>query len=304
MINMFCPECGNKKDENGFCSNCVSKQEEQNPVFAQSDSNQALNDFIELQQNKKANSPNNGIVFVVVIILVIGIGFLLARNFIFNDNEPNDEIKEPNTRNNQRGGGEFLENATKSPTSQEFLLAVEDAFRSEDGAVVTGRVERGSVQIGDEIEIIGLGERRFATVIGIEMEREQKNIANAGDQVGITLKDLIAWEDVQRGQVLAKSGSIDQYTNIKANIYILTSEEGGRRDEISSNYRPQFYFRTTDVPGTIHLPTGTNFASPGDIVNDITVELQTGIALEIGTQFSIREGGRTIGVGYVTEIIN
>lgn len=183
-----------------------------------------------------------------------------------------------------------------------FMMPVEDVFSiTGRGTVATGRVERGQIKVGEEVEIIGLHETSKTTVTGVEMFRKLLDYAEAGDNIGALLRG-VAREDVQRGQVLAAPGSITPHTEFKAEVYVLSKDEGGRHTPFFSNYRPQFYFRTTDVTGVVHLPEGTEMVMPGDNV-EMTVELIAPIAIEDGTRFSIREGGRTVGSGVVTEII-
>ena len=182
-----------------------------------------------------------------------------------------------------------------------FLMPVEDVFTiTGRGTVATGRVERGQLKLNDEVEIVGIKETKKSVVTGIEMFRKQLDFAEAGDNAGVLLRG-IAREDVERGQVLAKPGTVTPHTKFEAEVYILTKEEGGRHTPFFANYRPQFYFRTTDVTGVIELPQGTEMVMPGDNVS-ITVELIHPIALEQGTKFSIREGGRTVGAGSVSKI--
>jgi len=183
-----------------------------------------------------------------------------------------------------------------------FLMPIEDVFTiTGRGTVVTGRVERGQIKLNDEIEIIGIKDTRKAIVTGIEMFRKQLDFAECGDNAGILLRG-VAREDVERGQVLAKSGSVTPHTKFKAQVYILSKEEGGRHTPFFSNYRPQFYFRTTDVTGVIELPAGVEMVMPGDNI-EMNVELIAPIAIETGTKFSIREGGRTVGSGNISDII-
>ena len=184
-----------------------------------------------------------------------------------------------------------------------FLMPVEDVFTiSGRGTVATGRVERGQLKLGEEVEIIGLtDERRKTVVTGIEMFHKLLDYAEAGDNVGTLLRG-VAKTEIERGQVLCKPGSIHPLTKFVGQVYVLTKDEGGRHTPFFNNYRPQFYFRTTDVTGSIELPAGTEMVMPGDNVN-ITVELIHPIAIEQGTKFSIREGGRTVGAGNVSEII-
>ena len=182
-----------------------------------------------------------------------------------------------------------------------FLMSIEDVFTiTGRGTVVTGRVERGQLKLNDEVEIIGLKETQKTVVTGIEMLRKQLDYAEAGDNAGVLLRG-ISREQVQRGQVLAKPGSVTPHTKFEAQVYVLSKEEGGRHTPFFTNYRPQFYFRTTDVTGVVTLPEGTEMVMPGDNVS-MTVELIAPIALENGTKFSIREGGRTVGAGTVTKI--
>ena len=188
-------------------------------------------------------------------------------------------------------------------TEKPFLMPIEDVFTiTGRGTVVTGRVERGQLKLNDEVEIVGLKEETKKTVVtGIEMFRKQLDYAEAGDNAGVLLRG-VARDEVERGQVLAKPGTVTPHTKFKATVYVLTKEEGGRHKPFFTNYRPQFYFRTTDVTGVIELPAGVEMVMPGDNV-EITVELIAPIAIENGTKFSIREGGHTVGAGNVSEII-
>ena len=187
-------------------------------------------------------------------------------------------------------------------TEKPFLMPVEDVFTiTGRGTVVTGRVERGTLKLNDEVEIVGLKETKKTVVTGIEMFRKQLDYAESGDNAGVLLRG-ISREEVERGQVLAKPGSVTPHTKFKAQVYVLSKEEGGRHTPFFSNYRPQFYFRTTDVTGVIELPEGVEMVMPGDNV-EMTVELIAPIAIENGTKFSIREGGRTVGSGNISEII-
>ncbi len=183
-----------------------------------------------------------------------------------------------------------------------FLMPIEDIFTiSGRGTVVTGRVERGIVNVGDEIEIVGIRETAKTTVTGVEMFRKLLDRGEAGDNIGVLLRGTKK-EDVERGQCLAKPGSITPHTKFKGEVYVLGKEEGGRHTPFFAGYRPQFYFRTTDVTGVAELPEGTEMVMPGDNVN-LSVELIAPIAMEKGVRFAIREGGRTVGAGTVTEVI-
>ncbi len=182
-----------------------------------------------------------------------------------------------------------------------FLMAVEDVMTiSGRGTVATGRVERGEAHLNDEVEIVGIKETQKTVVTGLEMFHKQLDVAQAGDNIGALLRG-VSRDQIQRGQVLAKPGTVHPHSKFKAQVYVLTKEEGGRHTPFVSNYRPQFYFRTTDVTGVITLPEGTDMVMPGDNV-EMNVELIAPIALENGTRFSIREGGHTVGAGNVTEI--
>ena len=183
-----------------------------------------------------------------------------------------------------------------------FLMPIEDVFSiSGRGTVVTGRIERGTVKVGEEIEIIGFKPTEKKVVTGVEMFRKLLDSGQAGDNVGILLRG-VEKEDVERGQVLAKPGSIKPHTKFKAEVVVLSKEEGGRHTPFFNGYRPQFYFRTTDVTGTLNLNEGVEMIMPGDNTS-VSVELIAPVALEKGARFAIREGGRTVGAGSVTEII-
>lgn len=188
------------------------------------------------------------------------------------------------------------------PTDEPFLMPIEDVFSiAGRGTVVTGRIEKGIIKVGEEVEIVGLRATQKTTCTGVEMFRKSLDQGEAGDNAGILLRGTKK-EDVERGQVLAKPGTITPHTKFEAEIYVLTKEEGGRHTPFFSNYRPQFYFRTTDVTGSIALPSGKEMVMPGDNVQ-ITVELISPIAMEEGLRFAIREGGRTVGAGVVAKII-
>ena len=212
-----------------------------------------------------------------------------------------DSAAEQSIRDLMAAVDEYIPDPARE-TDKPFLMSIEDVFTiSGRGTVVTGRVERGVLNLNDEVEIVGLKDTRKTVVTGIEMFRKSLDFAQAGDNAGVLLRG-IAREDVERGQVLAKPGSVTPHHKFKASVYVLTKEEGGRHTPFFSNYRPQFYFRTTDVTGVIELPEGVEMVMPGDNV-DMTVELIAPVALEKGTKFSIREGGRTVGAGVVSEIV-
>ncbi|MCL2311249.1 MAG: elongation factor Tu [Firmicutes bacterium] len=193
--------------------------------------------------------------------------------------------------------------APKRDSDKPFLMPVEDVFTiTGRGTVATGRVERGSVKMNEEVEIVGIKPSKKSIVTGIEMFRKLLDYAEAGDNVGVLLRG-IEKEDIERGQVLAKPGTIHPHTKFESQVYVLTKEEGGRHTPFFNNYRPQFYFRTTDVTGVISLPSNTEMCMPGDSII-INVELITPIAVEEGLRFAIREGGRTVGSGVVSKILS
>jgi elongation factor Tu len=194
----------------------------------------------------------------------------------------------------------FIPEPTRD-TDKPFLMPVEDVFTiTGRGTVLTGKVERGTVNVNDEVEIVGIRDKQKTTVTGIEMFRKLLDFAEAGENVGILIRG-IKREEVERGQVVCKPGSITPHTGFDANVYILAKDEGGRHNPFYANYRPQFYFRTTDVTGVITLPAGTEMVMPGD-TTEMSVELIQPIAMEEGLRFAIREGGRTVGAGTVTKI--
>jgi elongation factor Tu len=187
-------------------------------------------------------------------------------------------------------------------TEKPFLMSVEDVMSiTGRGTVVTGKVEQGIIKVGEEVEIVGLRDTQKTTVTGIEMFRKLLDQGQAGDNIGALLRGTKK-EEVERGQVLCKPGSITPHTNFEAQVYVLTKEEGGRHKPFFNNYRPQFYFRTTDVTGSITLPEGTEMVMPGDNT-EMNVDLGAPIAMEEGLRFAIREGGRTVGAGRVTKIL-
>ena len=188
------------------------------------------------------------------------------------------------------------------PVDQPFLMPIEDVFSiSGRGTVVTGRIERGKVNVGEEIEIVGIKETQKTTCTGVEMFRKLLDEGQAGDNVGVLLRGTKR-EEVERGQVLCKPGTVNPHTHFEAEVYILSKEEGGRHTPFFSNYRPQFYFRTTDVTGAVELPEKVEMVMPGDNIK-MTVKLIAPIAMEEGVRFAIREGGRTVGAGVVSKII-
>ena len=215
--------------------------------------------------------------------------------------DPNDEVYKP-IKELMDAVDSYIPTPER-PVDQPFLMPIEDIFSiTGRGTVATGRVERGEVKVSDEVEIVGLStEKKKSVVTGVEMFRKLLDQAEAGDNIGVLLRG-IQRTDIERGQVLSKPGSIHPHTKFSAQVYVLTKEEGGRHTPFFNGYRPQFYFRTTDVTGVIELPAGTEMVMPGDNV-DMTIELITPIAMEEGLRFAIREGGRTVGSGVVSDII-
>ena len=215
--------------------------------------------------------------------------------------DPNDEVYKP-IKELMDAVDSYIPTPER-PVDQPFLMPIEDIFSiTGRGTVATGRVERGEVKVSDEVEIVGLStEKKKSVVTGVEMFRKLLDQAEAGDNIGVLLRG-IQRTDIERGQVLAKPGTIHPHTKFTAQVYVLTKEEGGRHTPFFNGYRPQFYFRTTDVTGVIELPAGTEMVMPGDNV-DMTIELITPIAMEEGLRFAIREGGRTVGSGVVAKII-
>ncbi len=215
--------------------------------------------------------------------------------------DPNDEVYKP-IKELLDAVDSYIPTPER-PVDQPFLMPIEDIFSiTGRGTVATGRVERGEVKVSDEVEIVGLStEKKKSVVTGVEMFRKLLDQAEAGDNIGVLLRG-IQRTDIERGQVLSKPGTIHPHTKFTAQVYVLTKEEGGRHTPFFNGYRPQFYFRTTDVTGVIELPAGTEMVMPGDNV-DMTIELITPIAMEEGLRFAIREGGRTVGSGVVSKII-
>ena len=215
--------------------------------------------------------------------------------------DPNDEVYKP-IKELMDAVDSYIPTPER-PVDQPFLMPIEDIFSiTGRGTVATGRVERGEVKVSDEVEIVGLStEKKKSVVTGVEMFRKLLDQAEAGDNIGVLLRG-IQRTDIERGQVLSKPGSIHPHTKFSAQVYVLTKEEGGRHTPFFNGYRPQFYFRTTDVTGVIELAAGTEMVMPGDNI-DMTIELITPIAIEKGLRFAIREGGRTVGSGVVADII-
>jgi elongation factor Tu len=213
----------------------------------------------------------------------------------------NPEIGEEKIKELMAAVDEYIPQPERA-IDQPFLLPIEDVFSiSGRGTVVTGRVERGVVNVGDSLEIVGIKDTTTTTCTGVEMFRKLLDRGEAGDNVGVLLRGIDR-EGVERGQVLCKPKSVNPHTKFEAEVYILTKDEGGRHTPFFKNYRPQFYFRTTDVTGTVELPEGTEMVMPGDNLK-FSVELIAPIAMEDGLRFAIREGGRTVGSGVVSKII-
>ena len=270
-----------------------------------------MNNMVQPTNNgKKSNKTLFIILGIIAVIVIVGVVFVMLNkkdNKESKDTNTNTEVNtnsnsETNTNSNTSGSVDPNTN-TSATADGAFLMPIEDVFTiTGRGTVVTGRIERGTVKINDEIQIIGLDkEIKTAKVTGIEMFRKNLDSATVGDNAGIVLSGVTR-EDVQRGQVIAKPNSISAEKKFEAEIYLLTKDEGGRTTPIYNNYRPQFYFRTTDVTGVVAFPTGTDSVEPGTTIT-ANCELVNGMAMEVGTEFTIREGGRTVGKGKVTKII-
>lgn len=252
-----------------------------------------------------ANKQNNKVSFIIIVLIIIGVCVFGYFKFIKSSddhkqnnnqqtNETENESNEDSTSNNSTGPVDPDTNLTYDKTGA-FLMPIEEV------STITGRIERGTVSVGDTIQIIGLDNEIITTTVeSIETFRELLDTAESGDYVIISLKDITR-DQVERGQVLAKPNSIVAATKFEADIYVLTKEEGGRHTPFFSDYRPQFYFRTTDITGVITLPNGVEMVNPGENIK-LTIELVSPVAMENGTEFSIRESGRTIGKGTVTKV--
>lgn len=257
-------------------------------------------------QSHKKSKKGLAIIAVLVIIIIAGIvlfGNQSKKETTNNEQSNNSGVENNNEQknNNSTGSVEAGTNTTYDENGA-FLFSIEDVFTiTGRGTVVTGNVQRGKLKVGDTVQIIGLSEEILTTeVTGIEMFREQKDEATVGDNAGIVLKDITR-EQVQRGQVLAKPNSIVASTKFDADVHILSKEEGGRHTPFFDGYRPQFYFRTTDITGVIDLPDNIEMVNPGEDVS-FTTTLVSNVAMEVGTEFSIREGGRTVGKGTITKV--
>ena len=263
-------------------------------------------------QNQNNSNNKSKIIVVIILLIVVGGGIFyfmtkdkkLDKTDVENNTNQTVENEEQNsTENNSNTSGSVDSNTnTNYDENGAFLMPIEDVFTiTGRGTVVTGRVSRGKIKVGDTIQIIGLDKEIKTTVVdGIEMFRKELDEATIGDNAGILLRG-IAREEVERGQVLAKPNSIIAAKKFEADVYVLSKEEGGRHTPFFTNYRPQFYFRTTDITGTVTLPEGVEMVNPGENVK-LSVELVNSIAMEVGTEFSIREGGRTIASGKVTKV--
>ena len=317
---MFCPNCRNQVvDGAEFCPNCGTSLKQiqnqmQQPVQQPVYNNQPQNNYQQPMNNQNGNKKSILVPIIIVVVLAIAAVFgaskLIKKDTPVNNDTNNQQVQETNTTNNDNTtNSNGNSTGTVDPNTNltydkdgAFLMAIEDVFTiTGRGTVVTGRVERGTIKLNDEVQIIGLNHEIITTTVtGIEMFRKQLDYAEAGDNAGILLKD-ISRDDVERGQVLAKPNSIKAATKFDADVYVLTKEEGGRHTPFFNNYRPQFYFKTTDITGVVTLPSNVEMVSPGDNAK-MTVELISNVAMEVGTEFSIREGGRTIGKGTVTKV--
>lgn len=318
---MFCPNCRNQVDENAELCPCCGTDIKQIQVQLQ---NQAQNNFQQsIPQNYNQNisqmpiNNKNGkrfpIVPIIIVLLVVVAIFVASKvmekdtppksNEVINKNDTtNNKDTDKETNNNTSGTVDQNTNLTYDKNGT-FLMAIEDVFTIPGrGTVVTGYVSRGTIKLDDEVQIIGLDKEIINTsVTGIEKFGKQLDYAEAGDNVGLLLKD-VSREEVERGQVIAKPNSIKASKKFEATIDVLSKEEGGRRNPFFTNYRPQFYFKTTDITGTITLLNNVEIVSPGAKNINVSVDLVSNVAMEIGTEFSIREGGRTIGTGKITKV--
>ena len=317
---MFCPNCRNQVvDGAEFCPNCGTNLKQiqnqmQQPVQQPVYNNQPQNNYQQPMNNQNGNKKSILVPIIIVVVLAIAAVFgaskLMKKDTPVNNDTNNQQVQETNTTNNDNTtNSNGNSTGTVDPNTNltydkdgAFLMAIEDVFTiTGRGTVVTGRIERGTIKLNDEVQIIGLNHEIITTTVtGIEMFRKQLDYAEAGDNAGILLKD-ISRDDVERGQVLAKPNSIKAATKFDADVYVLTKEEGGRHTPFFNNYRPQFYFKTTDITGVVTLPSNVEMVSPGDNAK-MMVELISNVAMEVGTEFSIREGGRTIGKGTVTKV--
>ena len=306
---VFCPSCGTNLKE---IQNQIQQQSNAQPVQQQPVYNQPQNNYQQStnNQNNKKKSVLIPIIIVVVLVIVaiIGASKLMKKNTPNNDSNNNQQVQENNNSANNETNNDNSSNTEIDDSNSDyydkdgsFLMTVEDVFTITDrGTVVTGFVERGKVSLNDEVDIVGLKETKRTVVTGIEAYRKNLDYAEAGDNVGLLLRD-VSRDQVERGQVISKPNTIKAITKFEAKVYALTKEEGGRHTPFFTNYRPQFYFRTKDVTGVITLPSNVKMVNPGDTVN-LSVELIDSMAMEVGTEFSIREGGRTVGRGTVTKI--
>lgn len=334
---MICPSCRNQVVDNAdFCPYCgtnLKQIQTQSPTPNSTQIQQTVVEPVMPQNNtnmvSSIDSNNNNrnnkqkiIVALVVIVLVIGlfVGVPKVMKKYFSSQANNSDQTKDNakpsddsntTSNNNIGNNNNSNNNNNKPADTstpnydkdgDFLMSIEDVFTlSSSGTVMTGRILRGNIHLNDEVQIIGLNNEIITTTVtSIEMFRKSLDYAEAGNNVGIMLWGIDA-DEVQRGQVLAKPNSIKAATKFEANVYMLTPEEYGRKNPIYTDHKPQFYFRTTDVTGTITLPDNIEKVMPGETAN-MTIELIDNIAMEIGTEFSIRENGKMIGKGTVTKV--
>ncbi len=300
---MNCPYCNSQVIEGTeVCHNCGANLKQVQ--------NQSLNQYT----NNNLNNKKNNTLLIVLGCLLIVAAMLVLVNKVFlsessNNNGNTQNIHETSEVSNKDTEESTTEESTVIDNDEDsfdkdgaFLMAIEDIFTiSGKGTVVTGRVQRGSAKVGDEVEIVGISETKKTTITEIVMFRDAVEFASAGDNAGFYLKDMTR-DDLVKGQVIALPNSIKAYKKFEAEVYILSKEEGGRHTPFFNGYRPQFYFRTTDVTGVIELPAGTEMVMPGDNIS-MTIELITPIAIEKGLRFAIREGGRTVGSGVVADII-
>lgn len=278
----ICPYCGtNLKQEMSQLKNQNIQLEQSNMQTVNFQTQNGMKQSIDFFSKKKVP------ILLIVIIILLGVSAIIVFNNVLSNNTDNDHL-DTNLTYDQNGS---------------FLMPIEDVSTNAGrGTVVMGTVERGVVNLGDQVQIIGLNHETITTsVVEIQMLSEKIDYVEAGDKVSILLKD-VAYEDIETGQVMVEPNSIKAVTQFDANVYMLSEEEGGRKNPFSRNYRPQFYFRTIDVTGIIVLPDGVEMVMPGDDNVKMTVDLVSSVAIEVGTEFSIREMGRIVGRGTVTKV--
>ena len=303
---MFCPNCKNQlKEDDVFCNNCgvnVTIFNSQNqPVQTEPVNNQYV------APSSKNRSFTIVLIVLITIVVITVTSFIIVKKFSSNNNTSSGSNR-TNTNTSEQTSTNTTKEDTKASQTEDydkegsFLMTIDEILSVPGyGTAVSGTVLRGRVNKNDPIEIVGIRETQQTVATRIEAYRKEMEYAEAGDTVNVYLRGIMV-DEIERGQVLAKDNTIKAYKKFECDIELLSKDEGGRSTPFFSNYRPQFYFRNTDITGVITLPEGTEMVKPGEIVKSATVELLTTVALEVGTEFSIREGGRTVGSGKVTKI--